>query len=67
MRTFIFTKGKRTESGKIVVMIVGMIHSNMYPSSEIAEGGEYYGCQCHEVPEGHCHIEIGTFRESLPF
>ncbi len=67
MRTFIFTKAKRTESGNIVVMIAGMVHSNMYPSSELAEGGEYYGCQCHEVSEGHCHIEIGTFRESLPF
>ena len=62
MRTFIFTKAKRTESGKIVVMIAGMVHSNVYPSSELTEGGEYYGCQCHEVSEGHCHIEIGTFK-----
>ena len=62
MRTFIFTKCKRTENGKVIVMIVGMIHSDIYPSSELTKGGQYYGCTCNEVPDGPCHIEIGTFK-----
>ena len=61
MRTFIFTKGIE-ENGKIILTIVGMLHSNMYPSSELIQGGKYYGCNCYEISDGSCHIEIGTFK-----
>lgn len=52
MRTFIFLK---RENKKLV--IVGMCQSDMYPSSKLIQGGEFYACQCVEVTE-KCHIEI---------
>lgn len=59
MRTFIFIKNEK-KGNKLEKVIVGMVQSDMFPSSKTKfEDSEFYNCDVIEVTE-HCHIELGV-------